>query len=231
VLASKCWVVVPAAGIGSRMRADLPKQYLKIGSRTVIEHSVNTLLAHPLIAGVVVALHIDDPYWPSIHWQHSKPLLTTQGGAERVDSVLNGLAAMREHVSNDSWILVHDAARPCVTSDDITRLIEQVTSANVCGGLLAMPVRDTMKRADSKRQVSQTVERNDLWHAQTPQMFRFFPLVEALQKALRDKVKVTDECSAFERMGQQPLLVECGAHNLKITHPEDLRTAQCYLQA
>lgn len=230
MLATKCWAVVPAAGIGSRMRADLPKQYLKLGQKSVIEYSIGTLLAHPSIEGVVVALQAQDTFWPQLQWQHHKTIITTNGGAERVNSVLNGLAALHGKVRDDHWILVHDAARPCVAIDDISRLINSVLAAKVCGGLLAMPVRDTMKRGDADRRIVETVARESLWHAQTPQMFRYRELIDALQSAMQNGVSVTDECSAFEHLGEKPLLVECGAHNLKITHAEDLRVAESYLR-
>jgi len=229
VLASQCWAVVPAAGIGTRMGSEIPKQYLKLGEKSVIEHSIHTLLTHPMVTGVIVALQENDPFWPNIHWQSEKPLLTTVGGAERVDSVLNGLTALNDRADEEDWILVHDAARPCVTAADISRLIDSVQASGLCGGLLAMPVRDTMKRGDANRQIVATVEREALWHAQTPQMFRYAALLEALQLAKQNHVNVTDECSAFEYLGEKPLLVECGAHNLKITHPEDLLLADIYL--
>jgi len=211
------------------MLTELPKQYLSLSGKTVIEHSIHTLLSHPAISGVMVALQANDPYWPKLSWPGDKPLLTTQGGGERVDSVISGLDALQGKVDDQAWILVHDAARPCLDSEDISRLIETVQNGKACGGLLAMPVRDTMKRGDQQRRIVETVDRDSLWHAQTPQMFRYRPLRETLKDALARGVKVTDECSAFESLGEHPLLVECGAHNLKITHPEDLHMAESYL--
>lgn len=230
MLASTCWAVVPAAGIGSRMQTEQPKQYLQIHGKTVIEYSIQVLLSHPAVAGVMVALQAGDRYFPTLEWPGNKPVLTALGGEQRVDSVLNGLRALREHVDDNTWVLVHDAARPCLQIADIDALIEHVVARNACGGLLAMPVRDTMKRADADGFVAQTVARDALWHAQTPQMFRYAQLVATLQSALQHQLNVTDECSAFEYQGETPLLVACGAHNLKITHPEDLQLAESFLR-
>ncbi len=226
--AVRYWAVLPAAGVGARMRADRPKQYLPLAGRTVIEHSLDRLLDHPAIAGGVVALAADDPYWPDLGYAPAKPLWTAPGGQERADSVLNALQVLARHAGADDWVLVHDAARPCLRRDDLDRLLAQ-GAAHAVGALLAVPACDTLKRADALGQVAQTLDRDGLWHAQTPQMFRLHALREALQGALQAGAKITDEASAMEWAGQAPLLVEGHADNLKITRAEDLALAAFYL--
>lgn len=231
----KCWAVLPAAGIGARMVANCPKQYLPLAGRTVIEHSLDALLNHPSISGAVIAISETDAYWADLAYQHSKPLHMVPGGAERCHSVLNALLVLKGIAAQGDWVLVHDAARPCVRQDDISLLIDRCQSHPV-GGILAVPVKDTIKLsakqtaklAVNNSQITKTVDRNSLWHAQTPQMFRLGMLHEALEKALSEGVLITDEASALEHVGKQPLLVEGHADNLKITRPEDLALAEFY---
>ena len=225
----KYWAVVPAAGVGKRMRADRPKQYLEIDGRSLIEHAISRLVANPHIEGIVVAISAEDEYWPDLDLCLDKPLWVAEGGVERCHSVLNALQELATHASDDDWVLVHDAARPCVRPDDISNLISQLADDAV-GGLLAVPVRDTMKRADSKRRVITTEAREGLWHALTPQMFRFGKLRHALEQAIEDEALVTDESSAMELAGHEPVLVEGYADNIKVTRPEDLALATFYLQ-
>jgi len=224
--APQYWVIVPAAGVGSRMGADRPKQYLPLLGKTVLEHTLTRLSALPMISAVVVCVAASDPYWPSL----SVPAQVrwVDGGAERCHSVLNGLRSLAAQAQEEDWVLVHDAARPCVRSADIKRLIDSLQQHPV-GGLLAMPVRDTLKRADAQQQVSATVERNGLWHALTPQMFRYGALRDALEQALAAGTLVTDEAQALELCGAKPLLVAGHADNIKITHPQDLVLAERYL--
>lgn len=227
----RCWAVVPAAGVGSRMQADRPKQYLPLQGKTVIEVTLQGLLTHPKIAGVVVAISSDDGWWPELGIEADKPLWVAEGGRERCHSVLNALQRLlAQTVAADvrDWVLVHDAARPCLRTSDVDALIQACLSHPV-GGLLAVPVKDTLKRADCTQSVCETVDRNQLWQAQTPQMFRLGVLRDALQQALAANALVTDEASAMERAGHAPLLVEGHADNLKITHPEDLALAELYL--
>ncbi len=222
------WAVVPAAGIGSRMRAGKPKQYLTIGDRSVLEHTLARLTAHPLIAGVVIALAEHDDYWPGLRHLPVKPLHRVTGGAERCHSVLHCLHYLQATQAPDTWVLVHDAARPCVRSTDIDNLILRCRDHEV-GGLLGIPVHDTMKRCDTAGAVLDTVDRRQLWHAMTPQMFRLHQLADALQQALARELLVTDEASAMEALGLHPVMVEATADNIKITRPEDLALAAFYL--
>jgi len=224
----KYWAVVPAAGVGKRMQADRPKQYLEIEGRPLIDYAITRLVMDPHIEGVVVAISADDGYWPTLNLALTKPLWVAEGGVERCHSVLNALQQLATHAHEDDWVLVHDAARPCVRPEDITRLIEQLTDDPV-GGLLAIPVRDTMKRAEANRRVITTEDRQGLWHALTPQMFRYGKLRHALEQALEDEALVTDEASAMELAEYEPLLVEGHADNIKVTHPEDLALATFYL--
>jgi 2-C-methyl-D-erythritol 4-phosphate cytidylyltransferase len=227
------WAIIPAAGAGKRMAADRPKQYLKFQNETVIEHSLNCLLNHPAITGVVLALDENDAYWSELNFSHSKPVLSINGGKERCDSVLNALHGLSSHLSDidqsDIWVLVHDAARPCVRETDLSKLINEA-SHDDNGGLLASPVRDTMKREQSNNRVQTTVDRTGLWHALTPQMFKLPLLINALQLAIEKKLHVTDDASAMELAGYSPLLVEGYEDNIKITRPFDLQLAELYIQ-
>jgi 2-C-methyl-D-erythritol 4-phosphate cytidylyltransferase len=222
-----CWAVFPAAGVGARMEADCPKQYLPLAGRTVIEHSLDAVLNHEAIRGGVVAIAETDDYWAGLDYQHAKPLLRAVGGAERCHSVLNALYVLASMAKVDDWVLVHDAARPCVRHEDISRLIEQCQSHPV-GGILATPIKDTIKQSGASRHITRTIDRGSLWHAQTPQMFRLGMLHYALELALSNKAVITDEASALEHIEQPPLLVEGHADNLKITRPEDLALAEFY---
>lgn len=227
----KYWAVIPAAGAGKRMDADLPKQYLRLGERSVLEHTLDTLLACERLAGVVLIISADDVYWPDIKDRYrGQPLETVNGGVERCHSVLNGLDRLAERAADDDWVLVHDAARPCVRQEDIRILIDSLAADRV-GGLLGVPVADTMKRVDSELRISTTVERQGLWHALTPQMFRLGALRAALQEAIDTDSLVTDEASAMELAGYRPSMVPGHRDNIKITLPSDLALAAFYLQA
>lgn len=219
--------VVPAAGVGSRMQADRPKQYLKLLGKTVLEHTVSKLLAHPKVSKVVVAVSEDDPYFSTLALANHPQVIRVNGGKERADSVLSALNYICKHEVSE-WVLVHDAARPCFTEQDVTRLIECAEIHSV-GAILAAPVRDTMKRSDELQNIDHTVERSNLWHALTPQMFRTLPLREALIDGLAGKANITDEASAYERLNLSPALVNGRADNIKITQPEDLALAEFYL--
>lgn len=230
------WAIIPAAGVGKRMLADKPKQYLKLQTKTVIEHTLDKLLNMQEVTGVVLSISDTDEYWPDLNYQSKKPLLVASGGKERSDSVLNALTLLNQKISEteNTWVLVHDAARPCVRSEDIQNLINQA-SLNNDGGLLALPVRDTMKRSvhtehDQPNSVNQTVDRDGLWHALTPQMFKLDLLLNALSNAQINKSSITDDASAMELMGYKPMLVEAHEDNIKITRAFDLQLAELFLQ-
>ena len=225
------WAVIPAAGIGQRMQSNIPKQYLPLAGRTVIENTIDRLLASNQVKGLSISLRYDDQYWDGVNIESGKPVIRAEGGAERCDSVLNAmkaLAGVEGFNIDQDWVLVHDAVRPCVRLDDIDCLIDQAT-ANESGGLLALPVRDTMKRAGDQQSVLATVDREGLWHALTPQLFPYRALQKALIKAMEDGVAVTDESSAMEHAGYAPKLVEGHEDNIKITRPNDLRLAELFL--
>ena len=230
------WAIVPAAGIGKRMQSDIPKQYLPLNGRPVLEYTVNTLLQNKNIAGLVVALQQDDIYWPHIRIDSKKPVLQAVGGRERADSVLNALAELNHCQQFDAardWVMVHDAVRCCLRQDDIDRLVSEVADDGN-GGLLALPVRDTMKRqaaGSSPSTVAATVDRENLWHALTPQYFPAIALKKALEDAHVSGQSVTDESSAMELAGFSPILVQGHEDNIKITRPDDLRLAGLYLEA
>ncbi|MCC5856896.1 MAG: 2-C-methyl-D-erythritol 4-phosphate cytidylyltransferase [Ectothiorhodospiraceae bacterium] len=224
------WAVVPAAGVGRRMQARVPKQYLPLLGRPVIHWSLQALLGHPGVAGCIVALGRDDPYWARYALSNEKPMLTVVGGAERFQSVLNALEALLPHAGEEAWVLVHDAVRPCLTGAELDRLIEQGMISRH-GALLACPVRDTLKREGEEGCVAATANRAGLWHAMTPQLFPLLPLLRALRLALAEQTPVTDEAQAMERQGFQPLLVEGESTNLKITRPADLPLAEAILRS
>lgn len=215
------WALVPAAGSGRRFGGEIPKQYLHAAGKPLIQHALEALLAHPAIVGVVVALAADDSHWPGWSALHGKPVLTCIGGGERADSVLAALRALPADLDGDVLLLVHDAARPHLHADDITRLL---AAATVCadGAILAAPVRDTLKRADSDGTIVATEPREALWRALTPQAFRRDLLRQALEHARDEGVLVTDEAMAVERLGRRPHLVEGREDNLKVTTPADL---------
>lgn len=229
-MSNKVWIVIPAAGVGSRMQADRPKQYLPLVGKTVIEHTLACFTEHPDVAGIVVAITQGDPYWAGL----SLPATThtAKGGKERADSVLNGLNYLHEslQVTDEMWVLVHDAARPCLSRADLDKLLASREQCGDAGALLAVSVRDTMKRAQADSpHVAHTEDRNGLWHALTPQMAKLGILREALQQALQRGATITDEASALEYAGLHPLLVEGDARNIKITRPADLALAEFFL--
>ncbi|ATR82105.1 2-C-methyl-D-erythritol 4-phosphate cytidylyltransferase [Pseudomonas defluvii] len=216
------WAVIPAAGVGARMAADRPKQYLQLGGRTILEHSLDCFLDHPCLKGVVVSLAADDPYWPGLRCAVDARIQRAAGGRERADSVLNALLLLHAQGADDAdWVLVHDAARPNLARTDLDRLLAELADDPV-GGLLAVPARDTLKRADAQGRVAATIDRSTVWQAYTPQMFRLGALHRALADSLVADVAITDEASAIEWSGQAPRLIEGRSDNIKVTRPEDL---------
>lgn len=210
------------------MAADRPKQYLPLAGKTVIRHVLERFARHPLISGIVIALAEQDEYWENQSVPRGKPLITVTGGAERCHSVLNALHRLAAEARAEDWVLVHDAARPCLRTRDLDRLIEGVKDDPV-GGLLGVPVADTLKRVGEDGVVSETLDRRGVWRALTPQMFRLGPLTAALESAIVDGVLVTDEAAAMERAGHRPRMIAGAADNLKITLPGDLAFAEMLL--
>lgn len=223
------WLVMPAAGVGSRFGERMPKQYAPLHGRTVLEWSLQPFLTDGRCAGAVVVISPSDTWWPKIS-ERIANVSVAQGGGQRGDSVRAGLAALNRKVMPNDWVLVHDAARPCLSAADRDRLLEQA-GAHAVGGLLAAPSADTLKRARGDGSVEETVNRVDLWRALTPQMFRYARLCEALDKALAAQRHPTDEAQALEWQGDHPLLVEGSAGNIKVTVPEDLAIADALLAA
>jgi len=221
------WCVVPAAGRGTRVGGECPKQYLSLAGRPLIEHTLERLAAHPRIGGLLVTLAATDNHWPGIDTLHGKPVRHATGGAERSDSVLSGLEALPDTVGADDFVLVHDAARPCVRLADIDRLIERAGALD--GGLLGAPLRDTLKRASGSGCSELTEPRDQRWRAFTPQMFRRGPLTAALRAAARAGVNVSDEAMAMELAGFAPLLVEGAEDNIKVTTAADFALAEFLL--
>lgn len=225
----KIWAVVPAAGSGSRIGGKVPKQYLDIDGKKIIERILEKLATHPRIAGIVVAISHQDRYWPNIVLPEGTPVIHVEGGKERHHSVLNALVKLAEFAGGDDWVLVHDAARPCIRHDDIDKLISAVIVHPV-GGILGVTAADTMKRVDEHRQIIATVDRSGLWHAQTPQMFRLQQLIMAIRHAIAINAPITDEASAMELSGLSPLIVEGHRDNIKITEPDDLIHVEMFLE-
>jgi 2-C-methyl-D-erythritol 4-phosphate cytidylyltransferase / 2-C-methyl-D-erythritol 2,4-cyclodiphosphate synthase len=241
----RVWAIVPAAGRGTRFAASAdspPKQYAPLLGATVLQWSLRALLAEPRVHAVVVAVAPDDAHWPGIAAQLNHPkLLTTTGGAGRQDTVLNGLDFLSERAAADDWILVHDAARPCLNPTDLSALLDAVGAAepggaaqraagaaSSAGAVLAVPIVDTVKRELAQHVA--TVDRRGLWRALTPQIFAFAVLRHALKEAALAGVAVTDEAQAVERMGLQPALVQGSPFNVKVTGVSDLDLAEKILK-
>lgn len=227
----RIWAVVPAAGSGNRFGGPVPKQYSKIHGTTVIEFTLRKLVACTRVTGLVVALSEHDQRWGQLDLSFEKPVRLAKGGATRAESVLNAINAVSNEISAEDWILVHDAARPCVRINDIDRLIDSVL-LHECGGILATPVKDTIKRHQGEGgSIKATVDRSTLWSALTPQLFKASLLSEALRRGMAYPEKITDESSAMELLGYHPRIVEARSDNLKITRAEDLAIAECILEA
>ena len=225
--ALRLWCVVPAAGRGTRVGGDCPKQYLPLAGRPLIEHTLERLAAHPGIVGLLVTLGAADTHWRGPDTLQGKPVITAIGGSARSGSVLAGLDALPASVGADDFVLVHDAARPCVRQADISRLI--ALAGAVEGGLLGAPLRDTLKRADVAGRCALTESRDHRWRAFTPQMFRRGPLSAALREAARRGINVSDEAMAMEHAGLAPLLVEGAEDNIKVTTAADFALAEFLL--
>ncbi|ABF14203.1 2-C-methyl-D-erythritol 4-phosphate cytidylyltransferase [Candidatus Palibaumannia cicadellinicola] len=219
--------ILPAAGKGRRMQTTFPKQYLTIGNKTLLELTIYTLLRQPCISQIIVAISPDDYWFAQLPIAAEERVMVVTGGSKRVYSVMRAL----RYVKHVSWVLVHDAVRPCLHQEDLICLLT-ITAHSTVGGILATPVRDTIKRAGNianVKTINYTVVRKDLWHALTPQLFMLELLKSCLQRALKEGVTVTDESAALEYCGYQPLLVPGRADNIKVTWPEDLQLASFYL--
>lgn len=223
--------VVVAAGVGKRFGTSLPKQYTEIHGQSVLQHSIRALSQVSRLNDCHLVVAADDDYAKTLDF--AMPIYWVTGGAERMNSVFNGVEAIwqHSHTPDADWVLIHDAARPCVSTSDINKLIDQAMTCTA-GGLLAVPVRDTVKRiahVNGQTVAKTTLDRSQLWLAQTPQLFPLAKLYSYLQQAVRDNIPFTDEASLFEHFGEQPLLVEGSHSNIKLTFPEDLLFAQTLL--
>lgn len=225
-LTPKIVAIVPAAGIGKRMLLDIPKQYIKIQNRTILEYTLMTLLAHPSIVHIIVSLHQKDNYFHRLSISSNIRITSVIGGEQRINSVLSGLVA----VKNANWVIVHDAVRPCLSYQDLEKLISIIGKSKI-GGILARPTCDTMKYVSyNTKKISHTISRKQLWHALTPQLFPINLLRFCLNKVLQNNIDVTDESSAVEYCGYHPRIVLGSYKNIKITFPEDLIFAEIYLK-
>jgi 2-C-methyl-D-erythritol 4-phosphate cytidylyltransferase len=229
---SKFFALIPSAGSGSRMGNKLPKQYLSLAGRPMIYHAVRTLCFSSEITSVFVVLDSEDSEWLKYDWSEfsSKLIVFNCGGETRAMSILNGLKTASEasFIGDDDWVLVHDAARPCLSEELLKKLLNELADDAV-GGLLAVPLSDTLKRSGANDRVKKTESRKDLWQAQTPQMFRYKLLMDALCRP--DSITMTDDASAVEALGLYPKLVLGDVRNIKITYPQDLNLAELILQA
>ena len=225
------WVVIPAAGSGQRMKSSIPKQYLKINNKTVLEHTLSVFTERDDIAGVIVCLAPNDKFGVNLAAFSNPKLSHVMGSDSRAKSVSNGLQALSGIAKEDDWVLVHDAARPCLSASALQRLFNELEGDEV-GGILALQAKDTLKlelkNASSK--IDKTLDRSAIWQAQTPQMFRYKLLKDALHSALEHNIEITDEASALEQAGYQPRLIEGEVRNQKITQPEDLEMAGFFLK-
>jgi 2-C-methyl-D-erythritol 4-phosphate cytidylyltransferase len=219
------WAILPASGTGNRMQGQLPKQYLQLGDKTIIEHTLDRLLSFDGIDGVILVLRSGDRDWQAIDYQSSKPLITTTGGELRQHSVFNGLLKLLEQGFDEPYVMVHDAVRPLVSHQDLRKLIEAAIDHNA-GALLALPIADTLKQQDEDTNIERTVSRAGLWRAFTTQLFKAELLHRALEQVIEKDIEVTDDASAIEYLGMRPHLVECSAENIKITYPQDLLLAR-----
>ncbi len=224
----RIWAIIPAAGIGSRMGSDIPKQYLSIGNKTILEHSLDAFITHPKIHKVIVAINPNDRHWKKLKVSNHRKIIVVDGGDERVNSVNNGLRYIKLAGGDNDWVMVHDAARPCLYSMHINNLIKaQETSPD--GVILAVPSFDTVKVTNNQQTIDKTIPRETIWLAQTPQYFPVARLQNAIEKSLQENVLITDEASAMEAQGYSPALVVGSKRNIKVTEHEDLILASISL--
>ena len=216
------WVIIPAAGTSQRMGSEVPKQYLPIENTTVIEAAISCFLRHPKIAAVIVALHADDQHWNDLAVKKNEKIHTVIGGESRAESVHNAINYLDNTLAKgEDFVLVHDASRPCLRYEDLELLIQMLKQDEV-GGILASPVSDTLKLVESDNTVNKTLERENIWRAFTPQMFRLNILRKAMAHCVKQNLTVTDEASAIEKLELKVKLVKGQSDNIKVTHAEDL---------
>ena len=221
------YAIIVAAGSGQRFASDVPKQFLEIAGKLAIQHSIDAFDGMDEIEGIVLVMPKNQRLWQDIELRAKKPLMYTTGGSSRAQSVLHGLLILEPSVADDSWILIHDAARLCITQSDIQKLMTACKQKNQ-GGLLVKPINDTIKYSKNGTHAQKTIDRSKLKAALTPQMFPFKQLLEVLEKS--DNDVITDESSAFEQAGIMPLMVNGRSDNIKITHIEDLLLAEFILR-
>lgn len=226
---NKYWALVPAAGIGRRLGSKTPKQYLKLHDREVLAWTLQTFTDLDFLEKIILILHPEDNYFATYMAQEFPDVLLVKGGEERQDSVANGLEFLKDLAGDDDWVLVHDAARPCLMAEDLIKLVSSLKEDKV-GGILATQVKDTLKRSDDSFKVVDTLIRNEYWLAATPQLFRFSLMLEALTKAQESGLVATDEAAAIEALGMPVKIVEGRSDNLKITSQEDLALAEFLLK-
>lgn len=229
----KVWALIPAAGIGSRMKSGIPKQYLHVDGKMILEHTIEQFLSHPDIYKIMLVIHPEDRHWDELNLSNNPKIKIAIGGDERANSVLNGLKEIQQSQSEahtDDWIMVHDAARPCLSKQNIDDLL-QAQASSPDGAILAIPAIDTVKVTNSAQAIDKTIPRESIWLAQTPQFFPLHLLTDSIEKSLQDNRVITDEASALENQGLHPSLVIGSRKNIKITTPEDLILASIFLQS
>ncbi len=222
------WAIIVAAGTGQRMRSEIPKQYLTLHGKMVLASAIQPFIDNKLIKKIVVVIAADDQHWHTLPISQHEKVITAIGGAERIDSCLKGLAALQEFAQAEDWILDHDAARPCLSATDLSNMLASLATHPV-GGILAYPVVDTLKRTNDQFIITDTLDRKNVWHAATPQMFRYEILLKALNHVKQANVAITDNASALELLGYNLAIVAGSRNNIKITYPEDVALAEFYL--
>ncbi|MEM7304215.1 MAG: 2-C-methyl-D-erythritol 4-phosphate cytidylyltransferase [Pseudomonadota bacterium] len=224
-----CWAIIPAAGIGQRSGSNIPKQYIQISGKTILEHALTPFLDNPRIKAIVIVLNKDDSHFSDLDIHSTKEIHTVIGGDSRTQSVFNALLEIKPRITNDEYVLVHDAARPCLSNNDLDKLMDAAFS-NEAGCILGAPMVDTVKKVDNDR-IVKTMDRSNLWRAYTPQMFRYELLLNALSDCINKNIPITDEASAIEVAGLMPGIVLGQASNIKVTTADDLMIAEKFLSA
>ena len=227
---NRLWVVIPAAGIGKRMGVDIPKQYITVCDKAIIEHTVEKFTSRNDLQGILVALSNSDQHWSTLELSENNKITTVTGGEERYKSVYNALCSLKNKADDDDWILVHDAVRPCITTSEIDQFIADLDHLNGIGGILALPCFETMKKANTNHEIEETIDRKFIWHAQTPQMFRYKKLFLAIEKIMNENIFITDEAMAMELAGYKPMLIQGTHNNIKITDQNDLKYLESFLR-